>query len=139
MPPDNIKKQFQSDIPDHLLTNADPQSKWLMENMSVVLQATDYLVSEQTKQSDKLEKIEKQVNHTNGRLLKAEGEISEVKEILKEDVEIKQDVKQIVAAKRLIEKLGKSKYFWIILGFLIVGTITVFKNPMMQIWLGKFL
>lgn len=130
---------FSSDIPEHLLANATPESRWLMQNVSALTKKTDYLVSEQIEQSSKLVRIETQVNHTNGRLLKVEKKIDQLEITDQAENDIRPDLHQIVATKRLAGKMVVSKYFWIGIGLFIIGTYTVLTSPTLGEWLNKFL
>lgn len=80
---------FQSDIPAHLLTNASPQDKYIMENISILGQKSNWLTQTQKKQSENLEELKTEIGEvkhelsevrvqttkTNGRVstLEAEG------------------------------------------------------------------
>lgn len=66
-PPD-----FRSEIPESLLLEVPPHTKWLMEEVSKIGQATKWNTSELVKQSEKLDSIEEQCKKTNGRVLKLE-------------------------------------------------------------------
>ena len=79
--------EFQSNIPSYLLETATPQDKWMMENMSVLSQKTNWLAQEQERQStalgelkEKTESIETQTKKTNGRTTKNEDDIKHIQE-----------------------------------------------------------
>ena len=66
---------FQSDIPEHLLTNASPQDKYIMENLSILGQKSNWLTETQKTQFERLdglvtssEEIRIQTTKTNGKV-----------------------------------------------------------------------
>ena len=63
---------WKSAIPEHLLADADPATKWIMEEMSKNSQAIEWACHG-------LVDTNEQVRKTNGRLLKAEAELTEAK------------------------------------------------------------
>lgn len=81
---------FKSDIPPHLLENATPQDRWIMENMSVLTQKSDWLADEQIAQSSSLESLKTEVSEikaqttkTNGRTSTNETDIANLKREIK--------------------------------------------------------
>lgn len=64
---------FRSQIPAHLLTDASPQDKHILEALSVGAQYDQWLVNAAVL-------THSQVVRTNGRLLKAEADIKELQE-----------------------------------------------------------
>lgn len=62
---------FVSKIPPHLLHDCDEQTRWLMNEISRASQAIDWTCQGLVETHD-------QVRRTNGRLLKAESDLSEV-------------------------------------------------------------
>jgi len=119
---------FTSKIPDHLLHNVSPESRWLMENVYLQGQKTDYLVTTQQVQSDKLDKLDKRLEYTNGKVGEAIRDIQFFKDKIIFEKDRDEHLKQIVATKMFLEKLLLSKLFWICFGLFIVGTITIFTN-----------
>jgi len=124
--------QFKSEIPEHLLDGASAKDRWIMENISKLGQSSEYVLSEQLKQNEKLSSIEEQVLYTNGKV-RAHSEKLGVLDIIVEDL------KEIVSVKRWSVKVLTSKWFYICSGFIIVGIITVVKNPTFSEWLKTFL
>ena len=68
--------EFQSDIPPHLLTNASPQDKYIMENLSVLGQKSNWLTDTQKTQFERLDKLAQaseeirvQTTKTNGKVI----------------------------------------------------------------------
>lgn len=119
---------FESNIPEHLLQEASPKDKWLMENISVLTQKTDWVLKETEKQSTELKEIRFQTQVTNGRLLKAEGKLK----VLDEWVD---DLKEIVITKRFIQKVGSSRWTWAFIGFAVMGIISIITKPELREWI----
>lgn len=118
------KPSFSSEIPEHLLANASPESKWLMTNISVLTQKTDYLV-------DKMQKVEIQTTLTNGTVKRHTEELAPLKELTK-------DLSQLVGTKRFIERFAGSKYFWGTLALVCIGGYTVLTSPTLWAWMTQF-
>lgn len=64
----NEVPDFQSDIPAHLLTNASPQDKYIMENLSILGQKSNWLAESQKFQSQALRELKAETSE-----LKAES------------------------------------------------------------------
>lgn len=96
---------FESHIPQHLTKDCTPQDKWLIENMSKMLQSNSWLINNAKDQSEVIGRIDVQVAATNGRLLKAEGSIDDLKHKVKKTAE---DDKVI----HFVLKMMKTKTFW---------------------------
>lgn len=92
---------FESNIPQHLLLNASPQDKWIMENLSILTQKTDWQTEELIKGGETFERIEAQTTKTNGRTTKNEEAINKLNDEL--------------APVRFVTKWGKNKYVWFLL------------------------
>ena len=127
--------QFSSEIPQHLLEKVPAESRWLMENISILSQKTDYLLEVQQQQGlqaeemdKKLEGIDKKVAYTNGKVAQAIFDIQQLKDKNNINKEHEEHVRQMVETKKFIEKLIFSKFFWIIFGLFIIGSITVFTS-----------
>lgn len=119
---------FTSKIPDHLLQNVSPESRWLMENVHLQSQKTDYIVNTQQIQSKKLDDLDAKISYTNGKVAQAIMDIQSIREKEEADRERNEHLKQIVETKKFLEKLLFSKLFWIFVGLFIVGAITIFTN-----------
>jgi hypothetical protein len=88
---------FQSDIPAHLLTNASPQDKYIMENISILSQKSNWLTQTQKMQNESLDELKAeslelkaeskeiriQTTKTNGRVSALEDAGKEVKDVMK--------------------------------------------------------
>lgn len=64
--------EFKSQIPEYLLADASPQDKHIMAELSIGAQCNRWLVNA-------LVETHAQVRRTNGRLLRAEGDIKDLK------------------------------------------------------------
>lgn len=59
---------FTSDIPKHLLQDADEQRQWIMNELSIGNQRMQWLAHETTHQSRTLQRVEELAKKTNGRV-----------------------------------------------------------------------
>lgn len=75
---------FQSDIPAHLLTNASPQDKYIMENISILGQKSNWLTETQKKQSEALEDLKKEVGEVKVQTTKTNGSVVVLKQQAKD-------------------------------------------------------
>lgn len=82
-------EEFKSQIPDHLLADATPQDKHIMAALSINSQYSAWLVNAALE-------THSQVRRTNGKLLKAEAEISALKD----------DRKAVISGWKLIAAIG---------------------------------
>ncbi len=121
MPP-KVRPSFESDIPEHLLSQAAPQEKWLMVHVSKLTQQTSYLMDEQDKQSAQLGEIEAQVRHTNGTVKEHTGQLVPL-------VEATKDIIDLVATKRFVERIATSKWTWVGCGIFLIGAMRVVTDP----------
>jgi len=121
--------EFSSTIPEHLLTKATPEIKWIMENMSVLTQKSDYLVTTQQEQSATLGRIITQCEKTNGRVTKNEAEISTLKQFAQNINELTPDLRDIIGVKHFSERYLFNKYSFLVLCVFILGAIQVIRSP----------
>lgn len=122
--PNRKVPDFKSDIPAHLLENVSPQDRWMMENISVLSQKSDWLGGEQMRQSENLDNLSQEVvqlknesaeikvqtTKTNGRVTEAEKDIKY----------LKNEYDNLKWARNLV----KNKWFW-----LFVGAVVFFVYP----------
>jgi hypothetical protein len=97
---------FKSEIPEHLLLEASPQDKWIMENLSVLTQKADWHTAKLVEGADSFERlsvgqkrIEELQKIANGRTSKNE----ELAKKLNEEME----------AVRFVKKWGSKKFVWV--------------------------
>lgn len=64
--------EFKSQIPDLLLVGASPTDRYMLEQMSILRQYNDWKVQALLGQ-------DKQLRHTNGRLIRAEEDLKDLK------------------------------------------------------------
>jgi len=128
--------QFNSNIPEHLLANVNPEMKWIMENMSVLTQKSDYLVTTQGEQSAKLDILDGKATVTNGKIAQA---ILDINTINEERAAQKQDLSDIIGIKRFGEKYLFNKWGAVVLVIFIFGSIKVIETPAIRELLVNFL
>ena len=129
--------KFVSNLPEHLLANASPESKWIMENMSILIQKTDYVLEDQAKHGEKLDVLDERLVYTNSKIATAMKDIANLQEKSKIFDDIKDDLKEIVNTKRFIGKIAGSKWSWVVGGVLVIGVIQILNNPVLREWLLK--
>ena len=69
--PELVKPEFKSQIPEHLLANASPAERHMMEQLSMLASFADWSVEAHLSTNSA-------VRRTNGRLLKAESKLDEI-------------------------------------------------------------
>lgn len=95
---------FESSIPEHLLAKASPESKYIMESLSKLTQATNYLMENDLKQNEKLESIETQTKLTNGTVKRHTEEIRLAQDTMKTSTMVAKDLEQIIFVKKMFTK-----------------------------------
>lgn len=105
----SLPPEFQSDIPSHLLENATPQDKWIMENISILNQKTNWLTEMRRYDSERLHEMDgisketlEQTKKTNGRVNKLEERNEIAEQAIKEFKEIEPDLMFLINAKKVI-------------------------------------
>lgn len=127
---------FHSSIPEHLLANANPEMKWIMENMSVLTQKSDYLVTTQQEQSAKLDLLDSRAEYTNGKIAMA---ITEIDDLQKERDAQKEDLADIIATKKFIIKYFFNKWGLVITVIFILGVISLLNSAIIRNLVVNFL
>lgn len=117
-----VKPSFDSKVPEYLLKDASDKDKYIIEQLSIIGQQSNWVVDETIKQSAKLETLDSKVSYTN-------GSVNEHKKLISELNETKEDVNQIVSAKRFICRYLLNRYSLGILFVFIFGLIKVVVNP----------
>ena len=112
--------------------------EYLMNEMSKNTQATEYLLSVQVAQGDKLESIHTQVKATNGRVTKLEGQVTNLQLFEAENLVTKKDIEQIVGVKNFVSKYVFSKGGIISVGIFIFGIYFTLTSEKAQEILLKF-
>lgn len=108
---------FQSDIPEHLLTNASPQDKYIMENISILGQKSNWLTEIQKKQSESLEELKQESAEIIIQTTKTNGSVSKLKEQAKEAEDVVKLYNRM--AKFISNKVG---FLAIFFGFVVFFT-----------------
>lgn len=94
---------FKSNLPEHLLADADPATRWIMEQLSKNTQAVEWACHGLTE-------THAQVRLTNGRLLKAEASIKDDEaklDVLNEKASVMEPI-----FKPLSQFMGLWDYTW---------------------------
>jgi mannitol-1-phosphate/altronate dehydrogenase len=145
MSPNDSKPPFVSDIPPFLLEGSSDKDKWLYNNISLLIQKTEYIMKKQdeqgkeiSSQSIQLQELDKKATYTNGKIAASIIQIKELEQKNREDEDFKKDVKKLVETKKTISTILENRFFYIGGGFIIVGIITVLKNPTLTEWLKAF-
>lgn len=118
---------WKSNIPEHLLTNAEPEIAWLMQEMSKNTQATEW-------NSRAALDTNNQVRKTNGRLKNAEHKV-EVMEA--EIISLKSQmavVNPIVNTISTLKVVFTNKLFLVILGTSILFLLGFNRDVLPVIW-----
>ncbi len=103
--------EFESTLPDEFLKGLDERGKLLYTQIDVQRKVNEWLVTEMCSQSATLGAVKTQTEVTNGRLLKAEANIVEIKA---EQVVIKEGLSTVTFIKELVQK----KWFWVVILFI---------------------
>jgi len=127
---------FSSNIPDYLISNATPEIKWIMENMSMMAQKSDYLVTTQQEQGVKLDGLEERAKYTNSKIAKA---ILDIDTINKERESEKIDLADLLVTKRFAEKYLFNKWGAIVLVVFVLGAIKAVETPSIRNLFASFL
>lgn len=106
---------FESQLPPEFLEGLDHRGQYLYTKMDEIVQTQKWLTEQTVAQNTTLQEVKVQVLKTNGRLLKAEDDIGQLKNTQKE---MQDDIKLI----RVVKHIAVSKWFWIGVGaFLVFG------------------
>lgn len=97
---------FKSDIPEHLLADATPQNRYIMENISVLNQKGNWLAENQQKLGTTIDEIKVQTTKTNGSVIALKAQAADAEEV----------VKFYKTTKKFLSK----KWFWISVAIAIV-------------------
>lgn len=127
LPPDGWK----SNIPAHLLDSADPEMKWLMQEMSKNTQATEW-------NGRAALDTNVHVRKTNGRLKSAEQSVIDLKadvETLKANARA---VAPIVSTLSIVRIVFSNKVSWVILGLAILFLLGFNRDVLPAIWSAIF-
>lgn len=119
---------FSSQVPSHLLENETPAMKYLITELSKNTQATEFLLQKREESGKILDEISRKLDYTNGSIGEAKRDIFELQGKVKRQDEIREDIEQIVTAKKFAEKYLLNKYAIALVVIFVIGTIKVFTN-----------
>lgn len=131
--------EFKSNLPESLLTDINPRDRYLLEQVSVIGQKSDWLLSETQKQSNQLTSLDEKLRYTNGKIGNAILEIQALKDKNAADKEIDDEVKKIVGFKLFFEKYILNKYSLGAIFIFSLGFIKVMANPELREFLFKII
>jgi hypothetical protein len=127
---------FKSNIPNHLLDELNDKDKYIIEQLSVMSQKSDWLIGENRGQSEKLSTLETSVKEvdtklkfTNGKIGSALISIKALEDKNASEAGLLNEVKKIVDAKEILTKLLFNKWFWGAFIVFVVGAIKISTNP----------
>ena len=128
--------QFNSNIPPHLLESSSDGDKFIMEQLSVMGQKSDWLMNETCQQSEvlethskKLECVGEKLNFTNGKIAAAMISIDTLQRQKEAEKARDEELAQIIMAKKFAERYFFNKWAAIVLLAVILGMIDIFKIP----------
>jgi hypothetical protein len=107
------RPKFESSVPEYLLKDATEKDKFIIEQLSIIGQQSNWVIDETIKQSEKLESVDTKVSYTNGKVGAAILQIKALEDKNTADREQEEQVRQIVKTKKFIEKFIYNKTFWI--------------------------
>lgn len=132
----HVIPEFKSSIPSHLLDGLSDKDKYIIEQLSVMGQKTDWIVGETGEQSKKLGQLETGVSEvdtklkfTNGKIASALVAIKALEDKNLEETGLLEEVRKIVNAKNFLEKLLFNKWFWFVFGIFMLGAIKIITTP----------
>lgn len=114
---------FQSNIPAYLLQNASAQEKFMMENLSTLIQKTDWQTEQLIKGGESFDRIEGQIKIANGRTSKNEEAIKFIKEATDRFEAKLNGFDAEMKPIRFVKKWGASK--WVALGLIVLVCVGI--------------
>lgn len=97
---------FASKLPPEFVQDLDERGRYLYTTMDEIKQAQAWLTQRAVEHTAKLEEVSIQTTATNGRLIKAEGEIKEIKVT-------QEEAKPALKLVNIGLALLKSRLFWL--------------------------
>lgn len=129
------KPSFNSQIPQHLLSDANDRDKYILNSLSIMAQSTNWTAEEMVKQSAKLEGLDKKVTEvddklkfTNGKIGNSMLQIKALEDQSAAKKEMESEMGKIVGAKLFVQKYLCNRYTLGILFVLGVGVLKVLTN-----------
>ena len=103
--------EFNSSIPAHLLADLSDKDRYIVEQLSIMGQKSDWLVNATQEQSKELFIIKTETKLTNGKVAQAVKDIAEIQSKERAKIDDWLEVKQIVSIKQFIQKYLFNRYF----------------------------
>jgi hypothetical protein len=126
------KPSFDSKVPEYLLKDASDKDKYIIEQLSIIGQQSNWVIDETIKQSVKLETLDEKVSYTN-------GSVNEHKKLISELNETKEDVNQIVSVKRFVCRYLLNRYSIAVSFVFGLGFIKILTNSELREFLFKII
>ena len=131
--------QFSSNIPPHLLEGSSDSDKFIMEQLSVMGQKSDWLMHETGQQSEVLEvhsknlqAVDEKLKFTNGKIASAMISIDALQRRKEEEKVRDEELAQIILAKKFAERYMFNKYSFLALCVFILGATQVIRSPQIR-------
>lgn len=119
---------FTSQIPDHLLADSSPRDKYMLEQLSVIRQETNW-------QTDKLLEVDGALQETKG---KVENLVSDINLLKDKDVEYQKlriDLTEMVQVKQFVDRYIWNRNFLVIFVIFLIGFIKILYSPQVFEWI----
>jgi len=127
-----LPPEFKSAIPSHLLENSSERDKFIIEQLSVIGQKSDWLIGETQMQSHDIQIIKKETQATNGKVAATIRNLAEIEKREGDKSADWAEIKQIVSFKQFIGKYLLNRYAlgaFVVLG---VGFIRVMSDDQLR-------
>jgi hypothetical protein len=132
------RPNFSSQIPPALLEGVPDHTKWLMESVSKLSQASDWQTNELMRQSEKLGTIEDQCKKTNGRVNKIEEKSELYDEIAAKVKSHEAEMKEMLFLRKVLcNKYGQFALLSIMAVFSMACSYVYHNAPIISNILGK--
>jgi hypothetical protein len=122
------RPNFNSQIPEHLLTDSSPRDRYMLEQLSVIRQETNW-------QTDKLLEVDGILQETRG---KVEHLVSDIETLKGKDFEyqkLKEDLVEIVEVKQFVDKYIWNRNFLVIFIIFLIGFVKIMYSPTVLEWI----
>ena len=131
--------EFKSSIPNHLLADISDKDRFIIEQLSIMGQKSDWLVHETQEQSKELVIIKTETKTTNGKIAKAILDINDLQNKEKAKLDDWTEVKEIVSIKLFVQKYLFNRYALIGLGIFTIGFLKIMADDELRGFFFKLL